>query len=132
MTKVKGQYQKYLINTLLDVLWILSIVLLIFVLIPCLTALAIPDWSIAAYLLLTSAIVFTVYTKDKKLSKQGTERISERQLLLVSACSLHISTLFCMQLVQHKTAKLSFLIKLLMLFLLQVVGLISLLIGLYM
>ncbi|MCO7189069.1 MULTISPECIES: DUF1294 domain-containing protein [unclassified Pseudoalteromonas] len=132
MAKVKGQYQKYLVNTLLDVLWVLSAVLLTFVLFPCLIAAAIPDWSIVAYLLLASAIVFGVYAKDKKLSKQGTERISERQLLLVSACSLHISTLFCMQIVKHKTAKLSFLLKLLMLFFIQVVGLLSMLIRLYM
>ncbi|TMP27752.1 hypothetical protein CWB99_13755 [Pseudoalteromonas rubra] len=132
MAKIKGQYNKYLISTLLDVLWLLSTVLLTFVLIPSLIAAAIPDWSIVAYLLLASAIVFGVYAKDKRLSKQGTERISERQLLLVSACSLHIPTLFCMQIVKHKTAKLSFLLKLLMLLLFQVVGLVSMLIGLYM
>ncbi|AZZ95726.1 DUF1294 domain-containing protein [Pseudoalteromonas sp. R3] len=132
MAKVKGLYKKYLFKTLLDVLWILSIVLVTFVLIPSLIAAAIPGWSIAVYLLLTSACVFGVYARDKKLSKRGGERISERQLLLISACSLHISTPLCMQLMQHKTAKLSFLMKLLLLFLLQVAGLISLLIGLYM
>lgn len=114
-------YKKYFVYSLLQVSWGVSAILMVFAITPNVIALSLPAWSVPAYLLLSSAIVFGVYGRDKALSKKGAERISERLLLIVSASSLHMATLQIMSVLRHKTIKLSFLLKLLTLQLLQVI-----------
>ncbi|MCF2909580.1 DUF1294 domain-containing protein [Pseudoalteromonas sp. DL2-H2.2] len=126
-------YKKYLVYSLLQVSWGLSALLLIFAIAPNLIALSVPAWSIPVYLLISCAIVFGVYARDKALAKKGTERLSERLserlLLLVSAGSCHMATLPVMSVLRHKTIKLPFLLKLLALYLLQLLAFVTVLIG---
>ncbi|ALU45352.1 DUF1294 domain-containing protein [Pseudoalteromonas rubra] len=122
-------YKKYFVYSLLQVSWGLSAILMVFAITPCVIALSLPAWSIPAYLLLSCVIVLGVYGRDKALSKKGTERISERLLLIVSASSLHMATLQIMSVLRHKTIKLPFLLKLLTLQLLQVIAFVCVLIS---
>ncbi|KAF7781695.1 hypothetical protein PRUB_b1003 [Pseudoalteromonas rubra] len=122
-------YKKYFVYSLLQVSWGLSAILMVFAITPSLIALSLPAWSIPVYLLLSSAIAFAVYGRDKALSKKGTERISERVLLIVSASALHMATLQIMLVLRHKTIKLPFLLKLLTLHLLQVIAFVCVLIS---
>ncbi|QTL37390.1 MULTISPECIES: DUF1294 domain-containing protein [Pseudoalteromonas] len=122
-------YKKYLVYSLLQVSWGLSALLLIFAIAPSLIALSVPAWSIPVYLLISCATVFGVYAKDKALAKKGTERLSERLLLLVSAGSCHMATLPVMSVLRHKTIKLPFLLKLLALYLLQLLAFVTVLAG---
>nr|WP_275442550.1 DUF1294 domain-containing protein [Pseudoalteromonas sp. OOF1S-7] len=96
---------------------------------PSLIALSVPAWCIPVYLLVSGAIVFGVYGRDKALSKKGTERLSERLLLTVSAVSLHMATLPAMLVFRHKTIKLPFLLKLLALYLVQLFAFVTVLVG---
>ncbi|KNC68003.1 DUF1294 domain-containing protein [Pseudoalteromonas ardens] len=122
-------YKKYFVYSLLQVSWGVSAILMVFAITPNVIALSLPAWSVPVYLLLSSAIVFGVYGRDKALSKKGAERISERLLLIVSASSLHLATLQIMSVLRHKTIKLSFLLKLLTLQLLQVIAFVYVLIS---
>ncbi|MCK9155209.1 MAG: DUF1294 domain-containing protein [Paludibacteraceae bacterium] len=60
------------------------------------------------YLLIINIFTFSVYARDKSLSKKGSRRVSEKNLLSLAAIGGSIGALIAMFALRHKTQHMKF------------------------
>ena len=88
-----------------------------------------PPW-LVIYLLVTNVVAFSLFGVDKSRARRGARRIPERTLLLAAAVSGTVGAWLGMRVFHHKTAKQSFVSRMALATLLDLVvaiGLIALL-----
>ncbi|AOT07832.1 DUF1294 domain-containing protein [Pseudoalteromonas luteoviolacea] len=75
--------------------------------------------TVLTVLVLTNAMMYLAFYKDKSYAQSNKQRVSEKTLILLSMLALHCTTHLTMHFTQHKTSKWSFQLKLLLAILLQ-------------
>jgi uncharacterized membrane protein YsdA (DUF1294 family) len=80
--------------------------------------------AILIYIIFVNVAAFVVYTLDKHKSRIGASRISERELHTFSLIGGFLGASLSMALFRHKTSKVSFLLKHIVIIIVWIVGIV--------